>query len=95
MRGNATSLFRLLLLYHEPELCSFLDSNKIAPDLYVCQWLTSLFAASCHIPVCLALWDYYLINSDPFLVFFLSLVLVINAKLVQYSLAIYVALLSQ
>lgn len=33
-------LFRLLLLYHEPELCSFLDSHKIAPNLYTQNWVS-------------------------------------------------------
>ncbi len=34
-------LFRLLLLYHEPELCSFLDSHKIAPNLYTQKWVNN------------------------------------------------------
>nr|CAG4636901.1 EOG090X03TX [Ceriodaphnia reticulata] len=78
--GVAMHLFRLLLLYHEPELCSFLDSHKIAPNLYTQKWFLSLFAASSNLPAVLALWDYYFIRGDPFLIFFLSLVLVINAK---------------
>lgn len=78
--GVAMHLFRLLLLYHEPELCSFLDSHKIAPNLYTQNWFLSLFAASSDLPAVLALWDYYFIRGDPFLIFFLSLVLVINAK---------------
>nr|CAG4650055.1 EOG090X03TX [Sida crystallina] len=80
IRGNAMNLFRLLLLYHEPELCSFLDSHKIAPDLYIWQWFSSLFSVSCNIPAILVLWDYYFVHGDPFLIFFLSLVLVVNAK---------------
>nr|CAG4641587.1 EOG090X03TX [Eurycercus lamellatus] len=78
--GVAMHLFRLLLLYHEPELCSFLDSHKIPPNLYTQQWFLSLFAASCNIPAVLALWDFYFVRGDPFFIFFLSLVLVINAK---------------
>ncbi|EFX89462.1 hypothetical protein DAPPUDRAFT_40846, partial [Daphnia pulex] len=78
--GVAMHLFRLLLLYHEPELCSFLDSHKIAPNLYTQKWFLSLFAASSNLQAVLALWDYYFIRGDPFLIFFLSLVLVINAK---------------
>jgi hypothetical protein len=98
------NLFRLLLLYHDPKLCSFLDSHKIAPDLYIYNWVifsivrsfialihsifsqfSSVFGASCKIPAVLALWDYYFVHGDPFLIFFLSLVLIINAKLVKLS----------
>ena len=32
-------LFRLLLLYHDPELCSFFDSKKITADLYAHVWV--------------------------------------------------------
>jgi hypothetical protein len=39
--GVAMHLFRLLLLYHEPELCSFLDSHKIAPNLYTQKWVNN------------------------------------------------------
>lgn len=41
--GVAMHLFRLLLLYHEPELCSFLDSHKISPNLYTRQWVCHNF----------------------------------------------------
>ena len=104
IHGGAMNLFRLLLLYHDPKLCSFLDSHKIAPDLYIYNWVifsivrnlfalihsifpqfSSLFGASCNIPAVLALWDYYFVHGDPFLIFFLSLVLIINAKLVKFS----------
>lgn len=33
-------LLRLLLLYHEPELCSYLDTLKITPDLYANSWVS-------------------------------------------------------
>ncbi len=33
-------LFRLLLLYHDPELCSFLDTRKITPDMYAHVWVS-------------------------------------------------------
>ncbi|CAG2112895.1 unnamed protein product, partial [Medioppia subpectinata] len=33
------NLLRLLLQYHEPELCSYLDTLKITPDLYANTWV--------------------------------------------------------
>ncbi len=37
--GRPFDLFRLLLLYHDPQLCSFLDTRKITPDLYAKRWV--------------------------------------------------------
>ncbi|KAF6031955.1 TBC1D23 [Bugula neritina] len=78
--GRPFHLFRLLLLYHDPELCSILDTKKITPDLYALQWFQGLFSSICDIDVCLNMWDVYLQQADPFLVFFLGLVLLVNAK---------------
>lgn len=35
--GKPVHLFRLLLLY--PELCTFLDTKKCAPELYAQRWV--------------------------------------------------------
>lgn len=78
--GKPFHLFRLLLLYHDPELCSFLDTKRISPDQYLQVWLRSLFAATCPLDVTLAMWDKYLLEADPFQVFFLALVILVNSK---------------
>ncbi|CAH1795914.1 unnamed protein product [Owenia fusiformis] len=78
--GKPFHLFRLLLLYHDPELCSFLDTKRITPDLYALSWFQTLFASTCDLEVTHKMWDVYLLHSDPFLMFFLALVLVVNAK---------------
>ncbi|XP_044749127.1 TBC1 domain family member 23 [Coccinella septempunctata] len=78
--GNAFHILRLLLLYHDPELCSFLDTKRITPDKYCVTWFQSLFAATCNMQVIINMWDYYFQQSDPFLIFFLSLIMVINAR---------------
>ena len=46
----------------------------------MCSQLGSLFASHCLAPVTQALWDNYLQQGDPFLVFFLMLVILVNAK---------------
>lgn len=38
--NNAFHLFRLLLLYHDPQLCSFLDTKRITPDMYAAPWVS-------------------------------------------------------
>nr|XP_023018235.1 TBC1 domain family member 23 isoform X2 [Leptinotarsa decemlineata] len=78
--GNAFHILRLLLLYHDPELCSFLDTKRITPEQYCFSWFQSLFAATCSLEVVLNMWDYYFQQSDPFFIFFLSLIMVVNAR---------------
>ncbi|XP_056642355.1 TBC1 domain family member 23 [Diorhabda sublineata] len=78
--GNAFHILRLLLLYHDPELCSFLDTKRITPDQYCTSWFQSLFAATCNLEVVINMWDYYFQQSDPFFIFFLSLIMVVNAR---------------
>eukprot|EP00049_Salpingoeca_infusionum_P013152 m.245855 g.245855 ORF g.245855 m.245855 type:complete len:767 (+) comp15369_c3_seq1:150-2450(+) len=76
----AFSVFRLLLLYHEPELCTRLDTLKLQLSDLIGTWFTTLFAGACAPPVTLALWDFFFQTADPFLVFFVALVLLVNAK---------------
>ncbi|XP_077464165.1 TBC1 domain family member 23 isoform X3 [Stigmatopora argus] len=79
-KGRPFHLYRLLLQYHEPELCSFLDTKKITPDSYAINWMGSLFSSHCTPDVTQALWDCYLKQADPFLIFFLMLIILVNAK---------------
>uniref|UniRef100_A0A182NTG6 TBC1 domain family member 23 n=1 Tax=Anopheles dirus TaxID=7168 RepID=A0A182NTG6_9DIPT len=78
--GTVFSVFRLLLLYHDPELCTVLDTKRITPDCYASGWFQTLFASTCTLPVVLSMWDLYFQQSDPFLVFFLSLIVLINQR---------------
>ncbi|XP_030647466.1 TBC1 domain family member 23 isoform X2 [Chanos chanos] len=79
-KGRPFHLYRLLLQYHEPELCSFLDTKKITPDSYALNWLGSLFSSHCPAEVTQAMWDVYLQQADPFFIFFLVLIILVNAK---------------
>ncbi|XP_052893806.1 TBC1 domain family member 23 isoform X2 [Anopheles moucheti] len=78
--GTVFNVFRLLLLYHDPELCTILDTKRITPDCYAMGWFQTLFASTCTLPVVLSMWDLYFQQSDPFLVFFLSLIVLINQR---------------
>lgn len=79
-KGNVFHVFRLLILYHDPELCTMLDTKKISPDLYSQQWFQCIFASSCGLSVILSMWDLYFQHGDPFLVFFLGLIILINGR---------------
>ncbi|XP_013774854.1 TBC1 domain family member 23-like [Limulus polyphemus] len=78
--GQLFHMLRLLLLYHDPHLCSLLDTKKVTPDCYASHWFRSLFSATCNLEVTLAMWDIYFQVADPFLILFLSLVILVNAK---------------
>lgn len=78
--GCSFQVFRLLLQYHDPELCSFLDTKRIKPDLYTAPWFQSLFASTCKLPVLMSMWDLYFQRGDPFFVFFLALIMIVNQK---------------
>ncbi|XP_012281046.1 TBC1 domain family member 23 [Orussus abietinus] len=80
-RGDThSSVLRLLLLYHDPELCSFLDTKRVSPDQYTKGWVNTLFAEVCSLPAVSTMWDLYFMQADPFFMMFLSLIIVINAR---------------
>lgn len=75
------SMFRLLLLYHDPYLCNLLDTKRITPDSYALKWFNSLFAANCDdVKVIHGLWDLYFQYADPFLIFFFGIIILINGR---------------
>lgn len=77
---QAYHLLRLLIQYHDPELCSILDSKKILPNLYAKDWFCSLFSRSCSPKLALQIWDTHFKIADPFLIFFAAIVMVVNAS---------------
>ncbi|XP_050538037.1 TBC1 domain family member 23 isoform X2 [Daktulosphaira vitifoliae] len=79
-------LLRILLLYHDPELCNLLDSLKLGPELYSEIWVQTLFAEMCSLDVILTIWDLYFAKKDKFFIFFLALVFIINARDYVFSL---------
>lgn len=79
-QGNVFHLFRLLVQYHDPELCSVLDTKRITTDMFSLGWFQTLFASNCSPPVTLAMWDIYFQQTDPFLIFFLALTMLINGR---------------
>lgn len=74
------ALFRLLLLYHDPELAQFLDKNDMGPELYAASWFLTLHANRCAQEVLLYLWDHILLNEDVLYHYFISLALLISQR---------------
>ncbi|CAM9583909.1 unnamed protein product, partial [Phaeothamnion confervicola] len=56
-------LFRLLLLYHHPRLCKFLDRGDMTPELFATPWFLTLFAVNVDLDTLYALWDLYLCGA--------------------------------
>lgn len=73
-------LFRLVLQYHDPQVSSHLDSLKCPPVSYTQDLFSTVFASSLDEDTCRTLWDLYIEKGDPFLVFHMAVVLVINAR---------------
>lgn len=51
------SMYRKILLYHDPILCHYLDQHDVQPELYATQWFMTLFARQKMVNVVLHLWD--------------------------------------
>ena len=56
--------FRHLLLYHDPQLATFLDRADIGPELYASSWFLTLHANRCKFEVMLALWDQLFLEAE-------------------------------
>ncbi|ETO99702.1 hypothetical protein F441_22882 [Phytophthora nicotianae CJ01A1] len=69
-------LYRLLMLYHDPELCHYLDQHDMTPELYVTPWFMTLFARSLPPEFVFYLWDFFLLEEDPYLLHFVAYALV-------------------
>lgn len=69
-------LYRLLMLYHDPELAQYLDQHDMIPELYVTPWFMTLFARNLSAELVFCLWDFFLLEEDPFLLHFVAYALV-------------------
>ena len=73
-------LARLLLLYHDPQLCNHLDSVKISFQDFSQSWFMSLMSGVCETEVTSQLWDLYIVNTDPWIIFFIVIVMLVNFR---------------
>uniref|UniRef100_UPI00358FE640 TBC1 domain family member 23 isoform X2 n=1 Tax=Myxine glutinosa TaxID=7769 RepID=UPI00358FE640 len=76
---KAQSLLQLLLQYHEPCLSCFLNSHRVSLS-FTQPWFGTVFADCVPGPTLLLLWDWLFQQGDAYLLLFLALVLIVNAK---------------
>lgn len=57
-------LFRLLLQYHDPQLCSFLDSFDCVPELYATPWFLTLMSRGNELELVCQLFDFLLATAE-------------------------------
>ncbi|GMH98139.1 hypothetical protein TrST_g6751 [Triparma strigata] len=66
-------IFRLLLLYHEPNLCKLLDGHRLPPELYASGWFLTLFSQRLDMESLWKWWDLYVLYDEPHLHHFICL----------------------
>ena len=72
--------FRLLLLYFDPQLGTHVDRSGILPELYATAWFITLFARDTPLELLWCVWDFYLVEDDPYLHYFLALALLMQER---------------
>ena len=72
--------FRLLLLYFDPQLGTHVDRSGILPELYATAWFITLFARDCPLELLWCVWDFYLVEDDPHLHYFVALALLMQER---------------
>lgn len=73
-------LYRLLMLYHDPMLCHYLDQHDMTPELYVTPWFMTLFARGLQPDLVFRLWDFFLLEEHPYMMHFVAYALVAANK---------------
>ncbi|GMH54703.1 hypothetical protein TrLO_g10982 [Triparma laevis f. longispina] len=66
-------IFRLLLLYHDPNLCKLLDGHRLPPELYASGWFLTLFSQRLDMESLWKWWDLYVLYDEPHLHHFICL----------------------
>eukprot|EP01135_Chromosphaera_perkinsii_P004413 Nk52_evm16s280 gene=Nk52_evmTU16s280 len=76
----AFSIIRMLLLYHDPVLLRTLETMSVRLSQFCHVWVKSCFIELCSLPVAIEFIDRYLLYGEPFLVFFMTMIFVLNMK---------------
>ena len=71
-------LLRLLLKYHDPEICYILSNGGVTPELYATPWFFTYFARKCErLDVICELWHRVILLQDNKFIFSLSIALIV------------------
>ena len=72
--------FRVLLLYHSPNVCKLLDGHRLPPELYASGWFLTLFAQRLEMVDLFSFWDLYVLYDEPVLHHFVCLRLLMRGE---------------
>jgi rhodanese-related sulfurtransferase len=78
-------VFRLIVLYHDPELCIYLDKYGVNFNFFY-QWFINFFINIIEINVIINIYDYLIISENSFNYYFLSLSLLYSWREIILSL---------
>lgn len=75
------TLFRFLLLYHDPTLCNYLEQYDMGPELYASSWFMTVYANRLKPELLFHLWDMLILDLEhPHMHYFFSLSLLISHR---------------
>jgi hypothetical protein len=73
-------IYRLLLQYHDPDLCNALDRGNMGPELYATPWLMTLWAHGLPLSLLFKVWDFYLLEDNVYIHHFVALALLMQSR---------------
>lgn len=56
-----------LLKENQPRLWAHLESTKLTPDLYLMDWIYTIYAKAMNLDLASRVWDLFLRDGDDFL----------------------------
>lgn len=59
--------YKALLKENLPKLCEHLDSCRLTPDLYLLDWVYTIYAKAMSLDLASRIWDVFLRDGDEFL----------------------------
>ena len=61
------STYKEILKYNLPALYNHMESCKLTPDLYLLDWLYTVFAKAMNLDLASRIWDVFLRDGEEFL----------------------------
>lgn len=74
-------LMRLLLKYHDPQVCQVLNKAAVTPDMYATAWFVTCFAnKSDKLSIVCELWNELIEFKDNRFFFFVTIALIVHNR---------------
>jgi len=62
--GRRIQIFKQIFFHNLPELCEHFESEGILPQIYLIEWVMTLFVRSLDLPVASRMWDLIMLEGD-------------------------------